>query len=63
MQRDSVGLTTQNNELKFRLQAMEQQAQLRDGTHFFSYFVSSIALIDINISLCASVDTFNFGGN
>ncbi|KAL4615959.1 hypothetical protein ACB092_07G164500 [Castanea dentata] len=31
LQRDSVGLTTQNNELKFRLQAMEQQAQLRDA--------------------------------
>lgn len=31
MQRDSAGLTSQNNELKFRLQAMEQQAQLRDG--------------------------------
>ncbi|KAG8643980.1 hypothetical protein MANES_11G081300v8 [Manihot esculenta] len=31
LQRDSVGLTNQNNELKFRLQAMEQQAQLRDG--------------------------------
>lgn len=30
-QRDSAGLTNQNNELKFRLQAMEQQAQLRDG--------------------------------
>lgn len=30
-QRDSVGLTSQNNELKFRLQSMEQQAQLRDG--------------------------------
>jgi hypothetical protein len=30
-QRDSAGLATQNNELKFRLQAMEQQAQLRDG--------------------------------
>ncbi|KAB1207462.1 putative transcription factor PosF21 [Morella rubra] len=30
LQRDSVGLTNQNNELKFRLQAMEQQAQLRD---------------------------------
>ncbi|KAJ6716869.1 TRANSCRIPTION FACTOR POSF21-RELATED [Salix koriyanagi] len=44
LQRDSVGLTNQNNELKFRLQAMEQQAQLRDGMdsptmvsfHFFS---------------------------
>lgn len=31
VQRDSAGLTSQNNELKFRLQAMEQQAQLRDG--------------------------------
>lgn len=51
MQRDSVGLTTQNNELKFRLQAMEQQAQLRDGTHFFSYFVSSIASIDIIVCI------------
>ena len=51
MQRDSVGLTTQNNELKFRLQAMEQQAQLRDGTHFFSYFVSSIASIDFIVCI------------
>ncbi|XP_022725919.1 uncharacterized protein LOC111282193 [Durio zibethinus] len=31
LQRDSVGLTNLNNELKFRLQAMEQQAQLRDA--------------------------------
>ncbi|KAL2925137.1 putative transcription factor PosF21 [Bienertia sinuspersici] len=31
LQRDSAGLTTQNNELKFRLQAMEQQAQLREA--------------------------------
>ncbi|KAK9905168.1 hypothetical protein M0R45_000450 [Rubus argutus] len=31
LQRDSVGLNNQNNELKFRLQAMEQQAQLRDA--------------------------------
>lgn len=31
MQRDSVGLTNQNSELKFRLQSMEQQAKLRDG--------------------------------
>ncbi|XWS24451.1 hypothetical protein CRYUN_Cryun28dG0103700 [Craigia yunnanensis] len=30
LQRDSVGLTNQNNELKFRLQAMEQHAQLKD---------------------------------
>ncbi|MQM04478.1 hypothetical protein Taro_037277 [Colocasia esculenta] len=31
LQRDSTGLTSQNNELKFRLQAMEQQARLRDA--------------------------------
>ncbi|XP_074313228.1 bZIP transcription factor 29-like [Silene latifolia] len=31
LQRDSAGLTSQNNELKFRLQAMEQQAHLRDA--------------------------------
>lgn len=37
IQRDSVALTNQNNELKFRLQAMEQQAQLRDGIIPFLY--------------------------
>ncbi|KAH9758973.1 BZIP domain-containing protein [Citrus sinensis] len=31
LQRDSAGLTSENNELKFRLQAMEQQAQLKDA--------------------------------
>ncbi|WOK95195.1 putative transcription factor PosF21 [Canna indica] len=31
LQRDSAGLTCQNNELRIRLQAMEQQAQLRDA--------------------------------
>lgn len=31
LQRDATGLTTQNNELKFRLQALEQQAQLKDA--------------------------------
>lgn len=31
LQRDSAGLNSQNNELKFRLKAMEQQAQLRDA--------------------------------
>ncbi|XP_039023447.1 bZIP transcription factor 18-like [Hibiscus syriacus] len=29
-QRDTIGLTSENTELKLRLQAMEQQAQLRD---------------------------------
>jgi hypothetical protein len=31
LQRDTTGLTTENNELKLRLQSMEQQAQLRDA--------------------------------
>ncbi|KAG6557001.1 hypothetical protein Mapa_001417 [Marchantia paleacea] len=31
LQRDSTGLTTENSELKLRLSAMEQQAQLRDA--------------------------------
>ncbi|KAL8252031.1 hypothetical protein R6Q59_035724 [Mikania micrantha] len=30
-QRDTTGLSSENTELKLRLQAMEQQAQLRDG--------------------------------
>jgi hypothetical protein len=33
LQRDTTGLSTENAELKIRLQAMEQQAQLRDGEH------------------------------
>ncbi|KAJ7566243.1 hypothetical protein O6H91_02G093900 [Diphasiastrum complanatum] len=31
LQRDSTGLTNENSELKLRLQAMDQQAQLRDA--------------------------------
>ncbi|GMJ12393.1 VIRE2-interacting protein 1, sulphate utilization efficiency 3 [Hibiscus trionum] len=33
LQRDSTGLTTENKELKLRLEAMEQQAHLRDALH------------------------------
>lgn len=33
LQKDYAELTSQNNELKFRFQAMEQQAQLRDALH------------------------------
>ncbi|KZV15484.1 hypothetical protein F511_40147 [Dorcoceras hygrometricum] len=33
LQKDYSELTNQNNELKFRLKAMEQQAQLRDALH------------------------------
>lgn len=35
-QRDTTGLTSENAELELRLQAMEQQAQLRDGMSFAS---------------------------
>lgn len=38
LQRDSAGLASQNNELKFRLQAMEQQAQLKDGNFLVNNF-------------------------
>ncbi|CAN1235047.1 Transcription factor VIP1 [Linum perenne] len=31
LQRDTTGLTTENKELKLRLQALEQQAHLRDA--------------------------------
>jgi regulator of replication initiation timing len=33
LQKDTTGLTTENSELKLRLQSMEQQAQLRDALH------------------------------
>eukprot|EP00252_Welwitschia_mirabilis_P005835 TRINITY_DN1643_c1_g2_i1.p1 TRINITY_DN1643_c1_g2~~TRINITY_DN1643_c1_g2_i1.p1 ORF type:complete len:195 (+),score=42.96 TRINITY_DN1643_c1_g2_i1:26-586(+) len=31
MQRDSMGVSAENSQLKFRIQAMEQQAQIRDA--------------------------------
>jgi hypothetical protein len=40
-QRDTTGLSAENAELKIRLQAMEQQAQLRDGEHLFNFFIIS----------------------
>ena len=33
LQKDTSSLTTENSELKLRLQSMEQQAHLRDGMH------------------------------
>ncbi|MBA0827907.1 hypothetical protein Goarm_012648, partial [Gossypium armourianum] len=44
LQRDTTGLTTENKELKLRLQAMEQQAQLRDGMHAFPSFCTKYTL-------------------
>ncbi|KAJ7143636.1 hypothetical protein O6H91_Y553100 [Diphasiastrum complanatum] len=38
LQRDTTGLTNENSELKLRLQAMEQQAQLHNGDFSFMTF-------------------------
>ena len=43
IQRDSAELTSRNNELKLRIQAMEQEAQFRDGTNMNFYFFSPYA--------------------
>ena len=45
MQRDTSGLTVENKELKLRLQAMEQQAQLRDGMRVTTAFLSRLSLL------------------
>jgi hypothetical protein len=49
-QRDSAGVATQNNELRFRLQAMEQQAQLRDGAYLSIFNLLALTLV----ALCSS---------
>lgn len=33
LQRDTTSLSSENHELKYRLQTMEQQVQLQDGKH------------------------------
>ncbi|CAI9116566.1 OLC1v1017750C2 [Oldenlandia corymbosa var. corymbosa] len=38
LQRDTTGLTNENKELKLRLEAMEQQAHLRDGMYHYILF-------------------------
>lgn len=57
IQRDTTGLTAENKELKLRLQAMEQQAQLREGTHF----LESIFLYNMDWGRWASVELFYVG--
>lgn len=50
MQRDNTDLNAENREHKLRLQAMEQQAQLRDGMcpkHYLMFF--SLGLISIRL--------------
>lgn len=56
MQRDTTGLTTENKELKLRLQAMEQQAQLREGNMF-----SSVLLIIWGLGRRELVELFHVG--
>lgn len=56
-QRDSAGLSTQNNQLKFRIQAMEQQAQLRDGksplalSHYFHALIAEYDFLCLILKL------------
>lgn len=46
MQRDTTGLTNENKELKLKLQAMEQQAHLRDGIHIFVLLIFSLFCLE-----------------
>lgn len=39
MQRDTTDLSAQNKELKMKLEAFEQQAQLREGMCIISYLL------------------------
>jgi hypothetical protein len=41
MQRDTNDLTSQNKELKMKLEAFEQQAQLREGMHQYFIFIAA----------------------
>jgi len=48
-QRDTTGLTTENRELKLRLQSMEEQAKLRDGmlcSSFETFLDLLVVIID-----------------
>ena len=57
MQRDTTGLTTENKELKLRLQAMEQQAQLREG----NMFLKCLLLIIWGLGRWELVELFHVG--
>jgi hypothetical protein len=46
-QRDTTGLTTENRELKLRLQSMEEQAKLRDGMICSSFQIFLALLVVI----------------
>ncbi|KAM3375905.1 transcription factor RF2b [Capsicum galapagoense] len=60
IQRDTTGLTNENTELKLRLQAMEQQAQLRDALNeALKQEVERLKIATGQIS--ASSDAYNSG--
>ncbi|PSS32487.1 Transcription factor RF2b like [Actinidia chinensis var. chinensis] len=59
-QRDTTGLSNENTELKLRLQAMEQQAQLRDALN--KALKQDVERLKIATGeLMSSSDSYNFG--
>ncbi|XP_047316167.1 bZIP transcription factor 18 [Impatiens glandulifera] len=61
-QRDTTGLSGENTELKLRLQAMEQQAQLRDAlSEALKQEVERLRLATGDMSSSSSSDTYNLG--
>ncbi|KAF3784999.1 Transcription factor [Nymphaea thermarum] len=63
IQRDTTGLTSENAELKLRLQAMEQQAQLRDALNEALREEVQRLKIATGEMLPNSADSFNVGGH
>ncbi|CAN6468928.1 unnamed protein product [Victoria cruziana] len=63
IQRDTTGLTSENTELKLRLQAMEQQAQLRDALNEALREEVQRLKIATGEMLPNSADSFNVGGH
>lgn len=58
MQRDTTDLTAENKELKLRLEALEQEAQLREGMHHFMF------IIPLKMDMCcpcSSVISYKIG--
>ena len=58
MQRDTTDLTAENKELKLRLEALEQEAQLREGMH---HFIFTMPLKMNMCSPCLSVISYQVG--
>ena len=55
MQRDAGGLTAANKELKLKLQALQQQAELREGVYLsLSYYVVCLCSDEV-LMLCGAL--------